>query len=586
MQYYKEYIYNNSNNTTNDYGKLSFIENDFYVNNIKVINNRGIINDDVYILKNEVIGIKERMISNIVGILHLDSKIKYGNIKNKSLYLFKSTNKDYPNFYVPYNNNKNCKIYCIIQFKEWKISDKLPIGNLIEVLGDVGNKEVEFEHLRNYFNIRNSIWKIDNDKKNNDIQILNSLQNKVEDYSVFSIDPFGSKDIDDAFHFKLIDNNSFEIGIHIASPINFFENDLLNIMDRVTTIYTPNKNYNLLPSFYSDNLISLLENEKRFAISLIIQVNNNIIISYEIKESVVKNIKNYCYEDFDKEFNKRLNKKYHEIDNYIKNMLDFLNYSREFHKIEMIDSHKLVEYWMITANKIIANHLINKKVANVIVRVHKSSLIDMNNNNLKEELSKYIINRNEKSATYQIYDTEIKDNYQKHSKLDNDYYTHFTSPIRRAVDFYIHMLILNKENRIEKDNLKKILEKINIFTKNSRRFDRNMKRLDLLYKIKETDKNIITSAYIIKISNYKLTLYIPEYNLEEKIIIIPKKFENISNSNILKDEYENIIKIEYTIDDKYRVYNLYDNIVIKIWIFTSFDNIFDKIKIEILSNNL
>ena len=577
MQYYKEY----TNNNINDSGKLIFIDNDLYVNNMKVINNRGIINDDVYILDNEVIGIKERIITNIVGILHLDSKIKYGNIKNKSLYLFKATNKEYPNFYVPYNNNKNCKIYCIIQFKEWKISDKLPIGNLIEVLGEVGNKETEFEHLRNYFNIKNSIWKINNDKKNSDIQILNSLQNSNEDYTVFSIDPLGSKDIDDAFHFKLIDNDTFEIGIHIASPIKFFENQLLNIMDRVSTIYTPIKNYNLLPSFYSDNLISLLENEKRFAISLIIQINNNIIISYQIKESIVKNIKNYNYEEFDKEFSKRLDKEHKTSGNYIKNMIDFIKYSKEFHKLEVIDSHKLVEYWMITANKIIANHLINKNISNVIIRVHKSSTIDINNN-LKGELSKYIINRHEKSATYQIYDTEFKDNCQKHSKLNNEYYTHFTSPIRRAVDFYIHMLLLNKESTIEKDNLKKILEKINTFTKNSRRFDRNIKRLDLLYKIKETDKSIITSAYIIKISNYKLTLYIPEYNLEEKIIIIPKKFENISMFDILKDEYENIINIKYTIDDKCKIYNLYDTIDIKIWIFTSFDNIFDKIKIEIL----
>lgn len=581
MQYYKEYTANNQNVS----GKLTIIDNDLYVNNIKVINNRGIINDDVYILDNKVIGIKERIITNIVGILHLDSKIKYGNIKNKSLYLFKATNKEYPNFYIPYNNNKNCKIYCIIQFKEWKISDKLPIGNLIEVLGDVGNKETEFEHLRNYFNIRNSIWKINNDKKNSDIQVLNSLQNSNEDYTVFSIDPLGSKDIDDAFHFKLINNDTFEIGIHIASPIKFFEDQLLNIMDRVSTIYTPIKNYNLLPSFYSDNLISLLENEKRFAISLIIQINNNIIISYQIKESIVKNIKNYNYEEFDKEFNKRIDKrvdKEHKTNgNYIKNMIDFINYSKEFHKLEVIDSHKLVEYWMITANKIIANHLINKNISNIIVRVHKSSTIDINNN-LKGELSKYIINRNEKSATYQIYDTEFKDNCQKHSKLNNEYYTHFTSPIRRAVDFYIHMLLLNKEITIEKDNLKKILEKMNTFTKNSRRFDRNIKRLDLLYKIKETDKSIITSAYIIKITNYKLTLYIPEYNLEEKIIIIPKKFENISMFDILKDEYENIIRIEYTIDDKCKIYNLYDTLDIKIWIFTSFDNIFDKIKIEIL----
>jgi hypothetical protein len=88
-----------------------------------------------------------------------------------------------------------------------------------------------------------------------------------------------------------------------------------------------------------------------------------------------------------------------------------------------------------------------------------------------------------------------------------------------------------------------------------------IKRLDFLYSINKEE--IITYGYIIKIGNYNLTLYIPEYNLEEKVIIVANKFDKILNDKIDK-------------------YNLYDKVHIKLWVFTTFDNIFDKLKIEII----
>ena len=94
MQYYKEHI------LIEDSTEIIYNSNDK-----NIINNRAIHGDTVYILNNEVIFIKERSIKNIVGILYLDSKVKYGSIKDKSYYLFNPTNKLYPDFYIPYKNN-------------------------------------------------------------------------------------------------------------------------------------------------------------------------------------------------------------------------------------------------------------------------------------------------------------------------------------------------------------------------------------------------------------------------------------------------------------------------------------------------
>jgi len=235
---------------------------------------------------------------------------------------------------------------------------------------------------------------------------------------------------------------------------------------------------------------------------------------------------------------------------------------------------------MIYTNKYVANYLIKKDLSNIILRKH--DYLDFHlDTNLDIHLIKYVKNRNQNSALYEIYDKE-SNNSQKHYEMENSYYTHMTSPIRRCVDFLIHLLIIENKDILEKEELNKYINIINIFTKNARKFDRNAKRLEFLYNIKKLDENIETYCYIISISINKITVFIPEYNLEEKIIIIPYKFNNIANIRLHKNN-DNINKIDYSIDNIDRSYSLYEKLNIKLWVFTSFENIFDKLKIEILN---
>jgi len=663
MQYFKEHAMNDTlleNNKNIISGKLIkkdyndyYIEkdyNDYYIENYNdyyienytessIINNRGIIEDEVYIdiNTNEVIGIKNRNLNYIIGILDITSKIKYGSYKDKMLYLFRPTDKNITHFYIPYaiKSTNNKKIYVVIQFKEWKTTDKLPIGLLIENIGEVGNIDVEYEHLRYLFNIKNNNYKLDNDKRINDSKIISELQNNVSDYEVFSIDPLGSTDIDDAFHFIDINDSSFEFGIHIASPFLFFENDIEKILDRVSTVYLPNKKYNMLPNIYADNLLSLLEGENRFAISIVLIIDKftNEIININIKETIVKNIKNYDYESFDelykrlytkltfkvekqeeKKIEKQEEKEIKEeieiqeekekikIDKKLKRLTDIernifncmINSAKFFGKeLEYFDSHKLVELWMIKANKIIAQYLIDLKLTNTIVRTNLKSdyngLKDNFNKEMDNKLLEYLSIKEQNSATYEIYNYQTEVEKQTHYTLGDEYYTHFTSPIRRAIDLFIHGLIIKKTDLLFSNKLEKYLEKINIFNKNNRKFTRQLKRLEFLNNIKISGQsgNIITYGYIIKITNYKLKIYMPEYNLEESIIIIPYKFKDIAIYNI--ELNNDVIKsIEYSIDNNleqeqiFKKYTLYERVNIKLWIFMSFDNIYDKLKIEII----
>ena len=494
----------------------------------------------------------------ITGILYLDSKIKYGNQKDKQIYLFKPTNRQYPDFYVPYKTDIRRKLYVNIKFKEISDDGKY-FGTVIDIIGNLGDKDAEFEHLRNYYEIKNNTWKIDNKKIKSDLEKLKTLDNQEEDYKVFSIDPEGSKDIDDAFHYNRYPlEGGYEIGIHIANPVVFFKDSYQNVLDRVSTVYLPtsNKKYNMLPSIYADDMVSLLENKKRFALSLIIKLNDKFeIISENIRESIVLNFKNYTYENFD--------------------LTEFMDLSKSFFPESFIsDTHKLVEYWMIFANKRIASHLMNLNPLNLILRKHDNKMTNESHIcDCDPKLSDFLKLRNENSAIYEIFDSE---KIQTHSKLDNENYTHFTSPIRRAVDFFIHMLITDKEFNIKRDELIMIIDNINRFTKNVRKFDRQVRRLNFLFDIKSKNKNVETYGYITEIKENKISVYIPEYNLEEKIIIIPKKLGNIADIII------NTESINYIIDNVEYSYTLYQKINLRLYIFLTFENIFDKLKIEIV----
>jgi ribonuclease R len=390
----------------------------------------------------------------------------------------------------------------------------------------------------------------------------------------------------------------YEIGVHIAYPTYFLFDYIEEIMSRVSTIYLPNKKYPMLPNIYSDNILSLIENNKRIALSIIYTFDEKLNLeNFIIKESNVINIKNYTYENFDL----MLTKKSKLLNNVERNIIEFFNISKTIFNLDSMDSHLFVEKWMIKSNHTIAKYLIKHNLKNVIIRTQKTPILcsnfnlehkeNENDNQYNEELMKYINIKNEESAKYEIYDVENTNNSDtcvqtqaqtNHYRLNLDYYTHFTSPIRRAIDFYIHSFFLGKRNIFDKEKLTNIVNNINTFTKNQRKFQRQIKRLEFLSTIK--DNVIITTGYIIDILDRYIIIYIPEYKLEEKLCIIQKKFEKIIKSNIELNENGEIetINVINESDNEINSYNLYEKLTIKLYVFLSFDNIFDKLKIEIV----
>lgn len=514
-------------------------------------NNRAIYGDEVYIYENEVVGIKKRNKEKIVGILYMDSTTKYGsNSKGHPLYLCKPVNTKYEPFYVASSKKELVKWYVNIEFGSWEKTQRLPTGNVVDYIGKVGDEHTEYEMLREYHHLFFPSWKMKKGKEER------KEEDEKMDYEVFSIDPIGAIDIDDAFHYCKKEEG-YEIGVHIASPTKHFDKmeDYIKVIEeRITTVYLPHKKYNLLPDIYADDLSSLLEGKIRDGLSVIYEYNElNHCIGFEVKETKIRNRKNYHYEEVDM----MIEKKWKD-----KEMKEMYEKTKKIFGMETLDSHKYVELWMIETNKKIAEYCIQKYGEKTILRVCPNEEIP----NISD-LEEYLRRKELKSANYEYYN---KGREMSHRMLKADYYTHFTSPIRRSIDFYTHLLV--RGIQLEEVDLKKINECM----RNTRRLQRDLNRMQFIFGLKEDQ--VEREGYIVEIQKRFMKIYIPENKLEERLMIedskgyyLTKKIEYIENT-----EKGCIEKVK--IDD--REFSLYSKIRVKLWIFRREHNIHQKIRLE------
>lgn len=542
MEYYKPY----TKDTLNfKYGILTKNNDEYFVNNDKVLNNRCINGDIVYLNKdNEIVKLKKRFNGYISGILHLNSNKKFGfTKKNVPYYKFTSLSNKFPNFIVPSKCREKKQMYCVIKINKWETNNKHPIGQIEYFIGEIGNIKNEIDALL----FKNNIYP----KKNKISYKTIELENELVEYNTFSIDPEGCKDIDDAISFNKLENNTIEIGIHIANVARYIENYNCNFF---STIYLENDQINMLDSNYTYNICSLGCGDKKMALSLILNYKDNKIINYNFKESIVIN-KSFSYQEADTIVNKKI------IDNPIYNLHKF---TCELNNLDNIISTKLIEKYMLLYNKLLAETLYNYN-KNTILRTHKVNEIDLSNSLLESNLElKSFLNRvSQNAANYKINPEETW-----HEDLNIQYYTHATSPIRRYIDILNQFNMINYINRNE-IILENNLDAVNEFNKNLRRFYNNYKKLKLIFS--NTNYTNIT-AFIIDINDTNISIYIPDLDIQHNFRIISPKLLESNNVSFEK----NIISINQTL------FKVYDKIYINLTYLPFEEKFNKKINIKII----
>lgn len=313
-----------------------------------------------------------------------------------------------------------------------------------------------------------------------------------------TIDPVDAKDFDDALSFRKLDNGNVEIGIHIADvshfvrPGNALDDEAEN---RAFSVYLVDRTIPMLPEVLSNGFCSLNPNEDRYAFSTVFEMNQEgHILNRKISKSIIHSDKRFSYEEAQKvldvgdesiftelfelsRFSKILNKERKNagaIDfetDEIKFVLDDKGFPVQVYKKDRIWTNHLVEEFMLLANKETAYYIYshnvegNKKLPGVY-RVHDlpnaEKILDLgifvNALGLDFHPAKKIHSRDIQKLLEQCVglpsETIIKTatlrsmakavyqtNNIGHFGLGFEFYTHFTSPIRRYPDLCVHRIL-------------------------------------------------------------------------------------------------------------------------------------------------
>ncbi|KAF2486903.1 hypothetical protein BDY17DRAFT_321655 [Neohortaea acidophila] len=198
--------------------------------------------------------------------------------------------------------------------KRWPITSLHPFGTLVEQLGDAGDLKVETDALLrdNNFgpddfsdavikNVGYEEWSVANDG-----EAALQVRRDFRDEKTFTIDPNGSKELDDALHFRDLGDGQVEIGVHVADVAHFVKaNSLVDreAKKRGTAVYLMNRTVNMLPPRLSQDVCCLNPGEERYTISVIFKVNaaSGRVIDDEtwIGKGIIKSSGKLTYDEVD-----------------------------------------------------------------------------------------------------------------------------------------------------------------------------------------------------------------------------------------------------------------------------------------------
>ncbi|PSK37487.1 Virulence protein SSD1 [Elsinoe australis] len=217
--------------------------------------------------------------------------------------------KDFVDKHQDYAN----KIF-VACIKRWPITSLHPFGTLVEQLGDAGDLKVETDALLRDNNFGPDEFSdavvrsvgFDNWSVAQDGEEALKDRRDFRSEQTFSVDPNGSGELDDAIHFKTLDDGSVEIGVHVTDIAHFVKPQSLvdrEAKKRGTGVYLVNRSVNMLPAKLSSDICCLKPNEERYTVSVVFKVNPETGVVAEsdtwIGKSVIKSSGRLTYADVD-----------------------------------------------------------------------------------------------------------------------------------------------------------------------------------------------------------------------------------------------------------------------------------------------
>ncbi|WP_373497314.1 ribonuclease R [Aquiflexum sp.] len=388
----------------------------------------------------------------------------------------------------------------VVKFTEWREDDKNPTGKITRVLGKAGEHEVEIHSIMAEFGLPFEYPKAVEEEANAipDEIPTSEIKNRrdMRDVPTFTIDPADAKDFDDAISYRKLDNGNLEIGVHIADVTYYVQPKTgleKEAYDRATSVYLVDRTIPMLPERLSNGLCSLRPNEDKLTFSCVFELDENAdVLNHWIGRTVTHSDRRFAYEEGQENIDNQSGDFYKELTHlndlakklrkrrFDKGAVNFETVEVKF-KLdekgkplglfvkERKDIHKLIEEFMLLANRTVAEFVYNKNKGNdtFVYRIHDNpdaERLDTFANFAKKfghevklgegtrisaalnKLMDEIVGKPEQNVLEQLairsmakakYTTEPKG----HFGLAFKHYTHFTSPIRRYPDMMVHRLL-------------------------------------------------------------------------------------------------------------------------------------------------
>jgi len=445
-------------------------------------------------LEGEVIEIVERAKTTFVGTIE----------RSRNFAFLIPTGKVGFDLFIP-NEKLNGAVggqKAVARITEWPARAKNPFGEVIEILGNAGENDTEMHAILAEFdlplrfpeNVLKIAERIPLEVPDEEIE----KRRDMRDVTTFTIDPADAKDFDDALSIRKVDDGSWEVGVHIADVSHYVKpNTILDeeAYSRATSVYLVDRVVPMLPEKLSNGVCSLRPNEDKLCFSAVFNINDNAEVVREwFGRTVIHSNRRFSYEEAQeiietgegdlkeeilnlndlaaklrkKRFKEgaiafeRIEVKF-EIDDNGKPLSVFFKESK--------DSNKLIEEFMLLANKRVAEYVGNAKSAKqaktFVYRIHDKpdpeKLENFNSfikkfgydiqttsaktiSNSMNELMDKVRGRSEQNvvetlAIRSMAKAEYSTRNIGHYGLAFDFYTHFTSPIRRYPDVMVHRLL-------------------------------------------------------------------------------------------------------------------------------------------------
>ncbi|MCR4323281.1 MAG: ribonuclease R [Candidatus Azambacteria bacterium] len=393
----------------------------------------------------------------------------------------------------------------LVEITRWDNARKNPEGRIVKVLGAKGDNNVEMESivLEKGFQV-GFPPKVEREaealeKRSVPIPREDIAERRdFRDVITFTIDPDDAKDFDDALSFKIISDDVFEVGVHIADVSHYVRRGTAlddEALERGVSIYLVDRTIPMLPEALSNDICSLNPQQDKLTFSAVVTMSGDgHIKKVWLGRTIINSDKRFAYEGAQKVLDEKGGEYYDELNrlNVLAKLLrkkrmqgGAVDFEKEEVKFQLdaqgkplsvaekpvLDAHKLIEEFMILANKEVATYLSKE-----IKRLHKGGSIYRTHDVPKKESVAELLfflrlmGHTVKTEGESISSKELNEVFRKikdtpeeslvktvamrsmakavysiknigHYGLALENYTHFTSPIRRYADLLVHRVL-------------------------------------------------------------------------------------------------------------------------------------------------